>query len=102
MHRPPARSLHCPHARLSLPPIRSHRRAVRSLPRARGLTANSDLQATVQRLQSQGVVSAEIEQFLAAPSADKRARKIDELLERPAYAAWWANRLGDFTGNKRK
>jgi hypothetical protein len=47
---------------------RSEQRSIsygRSLPRARGLTANGDLQATVQRLQSQGVVSAEIDQFLA-------------------------------------
>jgi hypothetical protein len=44
---------------------------------------------------------AEIEKFLADPAADKRQRKIDELLDSPAYAAWWANRLGDFTGNSR-
>lgn len=42
---------------------------------------------------------AEVESFLADARADKRARKIDELLERPAYAAWWANKLCDFTGN---
>jgi hypothetical protein len=41
----------------------------------------------------------EIEAFLADDSPDKRARKIDELLERPAYAAWWTTRLCDFTGN---
>ncbi len=40
----------------------------------------------------------EIDAFLADDSADKRLRKIDELLERPAYAAWWANKLCDFTG----
>jgi hypothetical protein len=40
----------------------------------------------------------EIESFLADSSTDKRSRKIDELLERPAYAAWWANKLCDFTG----
>ena len=40
----------------------------------------------------------EVEEFLANDSADKRLRKIDELLERPAYAAWWANKLCDFTG----
>lgn len=37
--------------------------------------------------------------FLKDRSAAKRRRKIDELLERPAYAAWWANKLCDFTGN---
>lgn len=41
----------------------------------------------------------EIEKFLADTSADKRAKKIDELLERPAYAAWLATRLCDWTGN---
>ncbi len=40
----------------------------------------------------------EIEIFLADPSPSKRDDKIDELLQRPAYAAWWANRLCDFTG----
>lgn len=43
--------------------------------------------------------SAEVEAFLADTSADKRAKKIDELLERPAYAAWWATKLSDWTGN---
>ncbi len=41
---------------------------------------------------------AEITSFLADPSERKRAKKIDELLQRPAYAAWWANKLCDFTG----
>ncbi|HRJ09008.1 MAG TPA: DUF1549 and DUF1553 domain-containing protein [Prosthecobacter sp.] len=41
----------------------------------------------------------EVEAFLANTRGDKRARKIDELLQRPAYAAWWANKLCDFTGN---
>jgi hypothetical protein len=41
----------------------------------------------------------EIRDFLADKSPDKRSRKIDELLERPAYAAWWATRLCDYTGN---
>lgn len=40
----------------------------------------------------------EIEEFLADAASDKRLRKIDELLARPAYAAWWANKLCDFTG----
>ena len=42
---------------------------------------------------------AEIEAFLADNSARKRARKIDELLQTPAYAAWWTQKLCDFTGN---
>lgn len=40
----------------------------------------------------------EVEAFLADTNPDKRLRKIDELLQRPAYAAWWANKLCDFTG----
>jgi hypothetical protein len=41
----------------------------------------------------------EVEAFLKDSSAGKRARKVDELLERPAYAAWWTTRLCDVTGN---
>jgi len=37
--------------------------------------------------------------FVADPSPDKRARKIDELLESPAYAEWWAVKLADLTGS---
>ena len=40
----------------------------------------------------------EVTRFLAEQSLSKRQRKIDELLKRPAYAAWWANRLCYFTG----
>ncbi len=40
----------------------------------------------------------EITTFLNDKSTDKRDRKVDELLERPAYAAWWTNKLCDFTG----
>lgn len=42
---------------------------------------------------------AEIEAFLADNATDKRERKIDELLQRPTYAAWLATRLSDLTGN---
>ena len=41
---------------------------------------------------------SEIQDFLADTGDDKRKRKIHQLLERPAYAAWWANKLCDFTG----
>jgi hypothetical protein len=41
----------------------------------------------------------EIEAFLADASPDKRAKKIDELLERPTYSARWATKLCDLTGN---
>jgi hypothetical protein len=41
----------------------------------------------------------EVETFLADKSPDKRDRKVDELLGRPGYAAWWTTKLCDFTGN---
>ena len=41
----------------------------------------------------------EIGQFVADTSSDKRAKKINELLERPGYIAWWTTKLCDFTGN---
>ncbi|WP_425614384.1 DUF1549 domain-containing protein [Anatilimnocola sp. NA78] len=41
----------------------------------------------------------EIESFLTDTGNDKRNRKIDELLTRPAYVAWWATKLCDITGN---
>jgi hypothetical protein len=41
----------------------------------------------------------EVETFLANPSSQKRAEKIDELLSSPAYAAWWTTKLCDYTGN---
>ncbi len=41
----------------------------------------------------------EIRQFVANETSDKRAKKIDELLERPGYTAWWTTKLCDFTGN---
>ena len=41
----------------------------------------------------------EIRAFVADKSSDKRSRKIDELLKRPAYVAWWTNRFCDLTGS---
>ena len=41
----------------------------------------------------------EVQAFLADKSGQKRSRKIDELLETPEYAAWWATKFCDFTGN---
>ena len=43
--------------------------------------------------------SDEIEAFVADTSAGKRRKKIDELMESDAYAAWWATKFCDFTGN---
>ncbi|MFT5527362.1 MAG: hypothetical protein ACI9HK_005344, partial [Pirellulaceae bacterium] len=40
-----------------------------------------------------------VEEFLSDNSQDKRSRKIEELLNSSAYAAWWATRLSDYTGN---
>ena len=40
----------------------------------------------------------EVREFLSDSRQDKRSRKIDELLSRPAYAAWWTNKLCDYTG----
>lgn len=42
---------------------------------------------------------AEVRAFLLDQSPDKRAHKIDELLDRPGYVAWWTTKLCDFTGN---
>jgi len=42
---------------------------------------------------------AEIKAFVADDAPDKRAKKVEELLERPAYAAWWTTKLCDLTGN---
>ena len=41
----------------------------------------------------------EVVKFLADQSPDKRQKKVDELLERPTYVAWWTTRLCDLTGN---
>jgi hypothetical protein len=41
----------------------------------------------------------EVVAFLGDKSPDKRHKKIDELLERPTYVAWWTTRLCDLTGN---
>ncbi|MFM7036984.1 MAG: DUF1549 domain-containing protein [Planctomycetaceae bacterium] len=42
---------------------------------------------------------SEVRTFLLDQAPDKRSRKIDELLERPGYVAWWTTKLCDFTGN---
>jgi len=41
----------------------------------------------------------EVRTFLASKGKNKRAKKIDELLERPTYAAWWTTKLCDWMGN---
>ena len=43
--------------------------------------------------------AAEVEAFLADPSSEKRRAKIDQLLESPAYVAWWTTKFNDYTGN---
>ncbi len=42
---------------------------------------------------------AEVRAFLADKSADKRNRKIEELLASPRHAAVWATKMSDVTGN---
>jgi len=42
---------------------------------------------------------AEIRAFVADARPYKRERKIDELLNRPEYAAFWATKFSDWTGN---
>ena len=41
----------------------------------------------------------EVRAFLNDQRVDKRARLIDELLNRPEFAAWWASIFSDWTGN---
>ena len=41
----------------------------------------------------------EVKEFLANKDPKKRQKKIDELLTRPAYAAWWTTKINDFQGN---
>jgi hypothetical protein len=41
----------------------------------------------------------EIQKFVADKRKNKRALKVDELLSQPSYAAWWATRFADWTGN---
>lgn len=43
--------------------------------------------------------AAEAEAFLNNTSPNKRAEKVEELLATPAYAAWWATKFCDWTGN---
>src|SRR5262249_11365199 len=40
----------------------------------------------------------EVRAFVVDARNDKRARKIDELLGRPEYAAFWATKFSDWTG----
>ncbi|MBI1346517.1 DUF1549 domain-containing protein [bacterium] len=44
----------------------------------------------------------EVETFLSDTSADKRSKKVNELLDRPEYAAWWATKMADWTGNNER
>ncbi len=44
----------------------------------------------------------EVRAFLADKSADKRAKLIDKILERPEYADFWAMKWGELLRNKRR
>jgi len=41
----------------------------------------------------------EVRQFLASDDSNRREQLVDELLDAPGYAAWWATRFSDWTGN---
>jgi len=41
----------------------------------------------------------EVKSFLASKDKNKRQKKANELLSRPAYAAWWTTKINDFQGN---
>lgn len=41
----------------------------------------------------------EVTRFLSDNSSGKRSAKVEELLQTPAYAAWWATKFCDYTGN---
>ena len=43
--------------------------------------------------------ATETAEFLNDKSQNKRAQKIEQLLNSPGYASWWATKLSDFTGN---
>ncbi|HBV63971.1 MAG TPA: hypothetical protein DEF45_13220 [Rhodopirellula sp.] len=43
--------------------------------------------------------AATVRQFLADDSPAKREQLIERLLDSPGYAAWWATRFSDWTGN---
>ncbi|MES1212988.1 MAG: DUF1549 domain-containing protein [Singulisphaera sp.] len=43
--------------------------------------------------------SAEVRDFVANRQTEKRARKIDQLLDHPLHAALWATRYAELTGN---
>jgi hypothetical protein len=40
-----------------------------------------------------------VREFLAESALNKREKLIDSLLDSPGYAAWWATRFSDWTGN---
>ena len=41
----------------------------------------------------------EVQEFLVDTDPQKRVKKIDELLQRPEYAQYWATKFSDWTGN---
>ena len=43
--------------------------------------------------------AAEARRFLEDDSTERRARLVDELLNRPEYAMYWATKFSDWTGN---
>lgn len=41
----------------------------------------------------------DVRRFVADDAANKREEWVDQMLDSPGYAAWWATRLSDWTGN---
>ena len=41
----------------------------------------------------------QVREFLADNAPDKREQLVEQLLDSPGYAAWWATRFSDWTGN---
>jgi hypothetical protein len=43
--------------------------------------------------------AVDVRRFLESDDPNKRSQLIDDLLDAPGYAAWWATRMADWTGN---
>lgn len=65
-----------------------------------GLCSDSDFVRRASLDLAGTLPSAErVERFVADASPGKREALIEELLTDPGYAAWWATRMSDWTGN---
>jgi hypothetical protein len=71
------------------------------LPPSPGIDDTSFLRRVSVDIAGRLPTAAEVEAFLSDSSPDKRARKIDELLESPDYAAYFAQKWAGILRNKR-